>query len=212
VMAKRRLSRDALLRKEIKRVSSGLKKGEHDLTTTPYGRRFLEVAQWNNAGSKTILRKYRIGPGQLFIPVSHRAYWLNDDQRRRIGPWIDALEQIDKRGDKGPLTALLKGSPVPNEVGVYLADLLERHELMPVHRRNRHRPGTPLYDLSIADSRLALAKESVDTYRKNGMSFDDSVAKAAKEYSIPVNSLENYCKGKRGSSNRKKKRLPPLSP
>ena len=84
-MAKRGVSRDALLREEIERVSSDLKKGEHDLTTTPYGRRFLEVAKWNNAGSKTILRKYRVGPGQLFIPVSHRAYWLNDDQRRRIG-------------------------------------------------------------------------------------------------------------------------------
>jgi hypothetical protein len=209
MMAKRRLSRDALLRKEIKRVSSDLKKGELDLTTTPYGRRFLEVAKWNNAGSKTFLRKYRIGSGQLFIPVSHRAYWLNDDQRQRICPWIDALEQIDKWGDKGPLTALLRGSePVPNEVGVYLADLLERHEL----RRNRHRPRTPLYDWSTADSRLILAKESVDTYSENGMSFDDSVAMAAKEYSIPHNVLENYCKGKRGSSNRKKKRLPPLSP
>ena len=85
---------------------------------------------------------------------------------------------------------------MPNEVGVYLADLLERHELMPVHRRNRHRPGTPLYDLSIANSRLALAKKCVDTYRKNGMSLDHSVAKAARGIFNPCEFARKLLQGK----------------
>ncbi len=84
-----------------------------DLTTTRYGVRFLELANDSQPrpGVKVrddALRKYRVGPGQLSIPVSHRAHWLDDETRRRIGPLIDALEIFDKRRDKGPLVALLQ--------------------------------------------------------------------------------------------------------
>ena len=107
--------------------------------------------------------------------------WLDDDQRRRIGPWIDALEQIDKWGNKEPLLALLRSErEQPHEVRVYFADLIERYELT----SPAHRPRTPAYDLSNAKSHLEMAKENVRAYQDKsglGMSFKDAVAKAAEE-------------------------------
>jgi hypothetical protein len=178
---------------------------KHDLTTTPYGRKFLEIAKWNNSSKTSILSKYMVS-GRLFIPVVDRAYWLDDDQRRCSGPWIDALEHVDKRGDKGPLIALLKSQrALPRLARVYLADLIERYEL----RRPAHRPRTPAYVLSNAESRLTLAKEHVRAHRASGMSYKDAVAAAAKDWSIGENMLATFCAGRRGSSRRMKKRTRP---
>jgi hypothetical protein len=148
------------------------------------------------------LDRYKIGPGQYFIPVSHRAYWLTADQRQRLGPWLDALDQFDRRRNIEPLKALLRSSPVPDEIGPYLADLLDRHKLL----RRAHRPRTPAYDLSKAESKKRLAKEFFDTLRKSGKSFDESVALAAESYSLKKNAFANYCGGKSGGSRRMKKR------
>jgi hypothetical protein len=189
------------------------------LATTPYGLRFLHLAHRNFSSTERlghkplkdvpgILRKYKSGPGQLFIPVSHRAFWLNAEQRQRIGPWIDALEQIDKNDNKAPLLDLLRSKrELPDEARVFLADLLERYQLT----RAAHRPRTPAYDLSNSESRLSLAKEVVRAYRTNGKSFKDAVKAAAKEHSIDENTLANFCNERRGSSRRRKKRHPPLS-
>jgi hypothetical protein len=178
---------------------------KYDPTTTPYGRRFLEIAKWNNPSKTSILSKYMVN-GRLFIPVVDRAYWLDDDQRRRSGPWIDALEQVDKRDDKGPLIALLKSQhELPCLARVYLADLIERYELT----RPPHRPRTPAYDLSTAESRLTLAKEDVRAHQARGMSFKDAVETAAKDWSTGENKLATFCAGRRGSSRRMKKRTRP---
>jgi hypothetical protein len=186
-----------------------------DLSTTSYGRKFLAVGNVilqraeEEKDVPEILRRYWAGPGRSFVPVSHRAYWLDDDQREHDGPWIDTLEHIDRNGDKEPLLALLRSEREPSrDVRVYLADLLERFELA----RPRHRPRSPAYDKSDAETRLALAKEFVRNIRTSGMSFKDAVAIAANDWSIDENTLANYCYGRHGSSRRREKRHPPLSP
>jgi hypothetical protein len=186
-----------------------------DPSTTSYGRKFLALGNMILQRAKEekdvtgFLRKYWAGPGRSFVPVSDRAYWLDDDQREHDGPWIDALQHIDRNGDKEPLLALLRSESEPSrEVRVYLADLLERFELA----RPPHRPRSPAYDKSDAETRLTLAKEFVRNIRKSGMSFKDAVAIVANESSIDENTLANYCDGRRGSSRRRKKRRPPLSP
>jgi hypothetical protein len=189
-----------------------------DLTTTPHGVRFLALGHKNfsptgRPGHKpkdvpNILRQYRIGPGRLFIPVSHRAFWLSADQRQRVGPWIDALEQIDQNGNKAPLLELLRSRrELPHDAREFLADLLERYQLT----RAAHRPRTPAYDLSDSESRLTLAKEFVRAHRASGMSFKDAVEMAAKDWSIDESKLANFCSERRGASRRRKKRHPPLS-
>jgi hypothetical protein len=72
-----------------------------DPSTTSYGRKFLALGNMVLQRAKeekdvtAVLRKYWVGPERSFVPVSHRAFWLDDDQRERDGPWIDALEHID---------------------------------------------------------------------------------------------------------------------
>jgi hypothetical protein len=145
-------------------------------------------------------------PPSTKIPLSDLALWLDNDPRRRslTDPWLDAFRAIDKNENKAPLIALLKSEcDLPRGARVYLADLIERKlKLIP-----KNRPRTPAYDLSDTEAHLILAKEEVREYRASGMNFDDAVAKVAKERSLSTNKLENFCKGKRGSSNRGKKRL-----
>jgi hypothetical protein len=54
-------------------------------------------------------------------------FWLDDPSVER---WVRALEAVDKRGDKGPLLSLLRSEcDLPREARIYLADLLDRHQL-----------------------------------------------------------------------------------
>jgi hypothetical protein len=184
---------------------------KRDLTSTRYGRAFLEIAARNNWSTEfsPLLSQYTIAPGKIFVPVRDRASWLDNDQLELMGPLIEALEQLDKRGDKAPLVALLKSDrELPPDGRAFLADLIERYEL----RRPAHRQRAPAYDRTPAESRLAQAKESVQAYRTSGMSVKDALAKAAKEHSIGENTLVNSWSGRRGSSRRKKKRHPPQTP
>lgn len=166
---------------------------KNDLTTTPYGRRFLQLAQQIFSGARPgvrdvpdILRKYRSGPGQVFIPVSHRAHWLDDEEREIIGPLIDAIDLIYKRRDKKPLLALLRSQP--DQRFAHLADLLENFEL----KKPAHRPKTPAYDRTNNTSRLLLAKEFVGNLRKSGMPLKDALAMAAKENSVEESTLADF--------------------
>jgi hypothetical protein len=196
-MAKRTKRPNRSVQREAFRAAS------RNLTTTPYGRAFLEIVRQIPADKRKdvpkILRKYEIAPGQLFIPASHRAYWLSDDAQQRLGPWIDAIEQIDRHGKKGPLMALLRSQL--GEVGKYLADLIDRYELVPP----KHRPRTPAYDRSKAEAKLGLAIETVRIYCKS-MPVKEAIAKAAEEFSLEENTLANAYQGRRGSSRRIKKR------
>jgi hypothetical protein len=191
-----------------------------DLTTTPYGIRFLDLVHRNFSQARRrdrgqmkdvpeYLRKYRTGPGQIFIPWSRRAFWSDRKLLELIGPWVDAFEQVDRTGDKEPLLDLLtSGRQPPPEALFYFADLLRRYELT----KPAHRPRAPAYDLTDIEAKLAHARSFVRAYQRSGMSFADAVAMAAKECSVEEINLANHCSGRRGASNRKKKRLPPLSP
>jgi hypothetical protein len=132
--------------------------------------------------------------------VVDRAFWLTAD----LDPWVDALEAIDKRGDKKPLLDLLESDyDLPPRARIFLADLIERYQL----KLPPHRPRTPAYDMTDADAMLTIALADVRKYQARGMSVDDAVAAVAKGWSIKhQNMLANFCAGKRGSSRRMKKR------
>jgi hypothetical protein len=141
---------------------------EDDPTTTSYGMRFLEIAHRNlsraRPGVKDVpdfLRKYQVEPGRLSIPASHRAFWLNHNLLK-YSKWIDAVEQLDKTGDKEPLLALCRSQLDP--VFLLLTDVLERYNL----RAPQHRPKTPIYDRTSTQSRLFFAREAVRAHRAAG--------------------------------------------
>jgi hypothetical protein len=180
-----------------------------DLTSTKYGQWFLDLAHRNRVRDTGILGKYRTDPlgiEPVFIPIGDRAFWFEDEQRQRLAPWLNALEQIDRNGDKGPLMEELRSErELPLEVHHYLADLLDRYELKPPAHRHR----APAYDLTKSEARLMMLKDRVETFQKHGMNFNDAVDKVAEQWSMNAQILANFCQGKRGSSNRRKKREPP---
>ena len=55
-----------------------------DPSTTSYGRKFLALGNMVLQRAKeekdvtAVLRKYWVGPERSFVPVSHRAFWLDD--------------------------------------------------------------------------------------------------------------------------------------
>jgi hypothetical protein len=140
--------------------------------------------------------------------VVDRAFWLADpDSGEPITPieeeWITAIEAVDKRGDKIPLVALLKSqSDLSPEVRFYLADLLERNEL----KKPPHRPRTPAYDRTAADAALEWAVQRVRDYRSGGMGIERALERVSTEHSIPLEILGNAYEGKRGSTNRARRR------
>jgi hypothetical protein len=170
---------------------AGVKPPERDdLTTTPYGRRFLELVHRRaRPGVKNvadILRKYQVEPGRLCIPASHRAFWL-DPNLLKHGEWIDAVEQLDKNGDKEPLLALCRSQPHP--VFSLLTDVFERYDF----RVPSHRPKTPIYDRTPRQSMLLFARETVRAHRAAGKSPEEALALAAKQHKIDENTLANFC-------------------
>jgi hypothetical protein len=135
--------------------------------------------------------------------VVDRGFWLDDDDPE---DWIAALEAIDKRGDKRPLVTLLKSQrDLSPRARFYLADLLDRFEL----KRPAHRPRTPAYDRTLAEAILLWGVQEARELVKAGMSVVDALDKAAKESSIPLEILSNAYEGKRGSTNRAKRRSRP---
>jgi hypothetical protein len=140
--------------------------------------------------------------------VVDRAFWLDDpDSGEPITPieaeWITAIEAIDKRGDKKPLVTMLKSQrDLSPEVRFYLADLIERYEL----KKPPHRPRTPAYDRTAADAMLLLGIQRVKELVTAGMAVKGALENASKDHSIPLESLASAYYGRRGSTNRAKRR------
>jgi hypothetical protein len=133
---------------------------------------------------------YRPGrPGEPhYIPVLKRAFWFSGDQMQHSGPWIEAIEAIDKLGDNALLLNLLKSDrELPHFARECLADLIERHQLV----RLPNRPRTPIYDRTEAELSLLLAREYYRAYRAKGMSHEAALTQAAKDKSVDVEVLEN---------------------
>ena len=91
------------------------------------------------------------------------AYWWNQP---KWWNWLEALDALDRDGDKKPLTDLLRSDcEIPKEVREWLADLIERG--VP---RSPNRPRTPAYIISDVSLLHLLAMGLVRHLCKQGMS------------------------------------------
>jgi hypothetical protein len=141
--------------------------------------------------------------GKGISPRIHdRKWWLPD----RPDPWLEAIETVDRRGDKAALIALLKSGEVPTpEQLKHLADLLERHQLT----RWQGQQATPSYDVTKDEQQLHRAvKEVRDLVKRRDKSVAEALGQISKSSGIEENKLTNAYGGRRGSYNRLKERLP----
>lgn len=120
--------------------------------------------------------------------------------------WVAALEEIDKRKDKGRLLELLRSEyPMPPEARFFLADLLERHQL----KNKRGGRATPAYDQTVTDRLLEWVDGHARLLISCRTSAKDACEKAATEFFIPLEIFMDFHNGKRGGSVRMKKRRSP---
>jgi hypothetical protein len=140
------------------------------------------------------------GDGLENVRVSDRAFWLDD---RFTLHWADAIEAIDKDGDKEPLKDLLKSEfELTPKARFFLADMIDRYQLKP----KRGRKATPAYDRSRADRILELAIEDLFTHRGDIDTALKEVARRYNTYGITEKKLKNAFEGRRGSTRRMKAR------
>ena len=145
-------------------------------------------------------------PGYESRPFLDRAFWLNIDPSSE--PWIEALVALDASaaGDKKPLNTeplikLLKSGQPPQEVCIYLADLLERYQLKRIRGGNR---ATPRYDLSKKNLEISAAIIEMRRLRARGLSYDDALQEAHKRYNVTMDQLTDAYR--RGSVRRRKRK------
>ena len=127
--------------------------------------------------------------------------------------WIDALEAIDKTGNKEPLLDLLKSNQVlPPDARFYLADLIDRQV-----GRKRGGQNTPAYDRTDAEAMLEIADWFVRFAREEyGKGLSDAIEYGADQYRFIdknaradfVERLTEFHSNRRTSSRRMKKRRP----
>jgi hypothetical protein len=114
----------------------------------------------------------------------------------RVLPWVLALDAAD-HGDRAPLCALLRSSDdLPAAARWYIADLIERYQW----RRPKHRPRTPVYEMSVAEATMDMAVRAV-------RAGADPTA-VAEEFEFDEVKLGNALEGKRGDERRARKRRP----
>ena len=140
-------------------------------------------------------------PGYGKRPFLDRAFWLDIEPSSE--PWIAALAALDASGDKQPLVRLLEAGQPPQEICVYLADLLKRHQL----KRKRGNQATPLYDLSKKDQEISFAVIEMRRLHAGGLSFDDALEQASELHDISDNQLRDAYRGRRSSIRRRIKAL-----
>src|SRR5262245_38339474 len=121
--------------------------------------------------------------------------WLRPEGEMR--PWIDALRELDLRGNKAPLIKLLrdKRTSLPNDARWHVADALERFQLNLI-QGGRGGRRTPSYDLSMHVAQLDAATKSVRRAVKDGMSLDEAVSRKAEHYGVDEEALRSDLAGK----------------
>jgi hypothetical protein len=130
------------------------------------------------------------------------AYWLDDPS---INDWLMAFDDVDKGRDNGRLLDLLKSEhDLPREARIYLADLLERHQL----KKKRGAQSVPAYDRTYTELRLSLAIEDVRRLRESRVSVKDALDRVSKSRGIPPEVLASAHRGSLGSIRRMRKRRP----
>lgn len=141
----------------------------------------------------------------LNISFSDRNFWRDDDPALQL--FLDALEWLDRTGEKTRLIALLLRTEyqLPHSAQFFLADFLGRYEL----RRPRGRQKIPAYDKSRTEALILAAIDHFKDLRANKIKRTDALTRAASTHGIPEDILDDAIKGKRGGSrrNRPKSRL-----
>jgi hypothetical protein len=134
------------------------------------------------------------------ITISARAFWLDDSTVRW---WAEAIEAIDKRGDKEPLKSYLRSElELLPEARLFLADMIDRYQLKP----KRGRKATPAYDRTGVEAMLEIAIKDVSAHRGE---IDVALKEVAQRYSIygiTEKTLKNAFEERRGSTRRMKAR------
>jgi hypothetical protein len=118
--------------------------------------------------------------------------------------WYQALEELDKKGNKRQLVSLLRSGRPSDVVSFHIADLLERYEL----RKKRGRPRVPSYDMSDAERNGLRMREQVRDLIKGGMKAGNAIAKVAQENTKSAHTVANAHGGRRGSTRRVRQRMP----
>ena len=140
---------------------------------------------------------------ERYIPeMAH--YFVEEE----LQPWIDAFVAIDERGDKKPLTKLLKkNTPMPRDAAWHLADLAERYNLTKLQNRGGKR--APSYDYPPALRKLVRAKKYYESYVASKMNKDQAFERAAATGGVEEEALRKLVAGKYASARRVQKRKPP---
>jgi len=118
--------------------------------------------------------------------------------------WVDAIADVDKRGDKTALLRLLRDGPEPSKRALHhLADLLDRHTLV----RARGRPRTPSYTSTREQHMIALALNEARAFVEiEKAPVDAAIAQAAKYFGVNSDALESAYRGKHGGMRRVNRR------
>jgi hypothetical protein len=116
--------------------------------------------------------------------ITDCAFWLDDIDQH--ADWYNALQAIDRDGDKAPIIRLLSTKAPPASISAHLADLLERYDLVP--RRTTGPKPTATYDRSerMIDLESAVIEVS---QRPRWMSREEAIKKAAVRRKIDPNTL-----------------------
>jgi hypothetical protein len=134
-------------------------------------------------------------PKQFQDELYDRGFWLDAVTIH----WAEAIEAIDKRGDKEPLKKLLKSEfELPPEARRFLADLIDRYQL----KLKRGRKATPAYDRTYIEAILELAIDDVLAHRG---AIDVALKEVAEEWDyegITEKKLKNAFEKRRGSTRR----------
>lgn len=120
--------------------------------------------------------------------------------------WVAALDQLDRLGDKKPLTALLRGDrELMPSVRHYIADLIERGVPKAIGR-----PRTPAYNISNAEAMLLLGCRRVAEHvADDGMTVADALALVGQQLGIHYETLNNAYQQRRGATRRKARNTRP---
>jgi hypothetical protein len=120
-------------------------------------------------------------------------------------PWVVALDQLDRFGDKDPLVALLRSEcDITPTIRSYIADLIERGIDKPGTR-----PRIPTYyKMSITLQILEHAVQAVHEYIASGMLEEVALENVAVDWYIDLSTLRLAFRGKHSALTRSKKRSP----
>lgn len=146
-----------------------------------------------------------------------RIDWLAGKPREAIAEyllWRGAIEIADVSGNPSRLVGLFRSNHYPGpEARALIADYLERHR-----KGRRGRPPTPAYRMTKAEADLHQAEAAYRYFKKKRKSHDEALVLALQtdingdtdEMIEPteqkIEALDAFVKGRRGSSQRMKKR------